>query len=161
MAEQGFTLTSPDFSNGQMIPRRFTGEGDDISPEIRWIHPPDGTRSFALIVDDPDAPNGTFTHWVVFDIPAEAQFIPQGVPKIGVGGQNDFQHDRYGGPFPPVNHGIHRYYFNLFALDVESLNLPQGAKREEVEQAMDGHIIGQSELMGRYERPSGDFPEDK
>jgi Raf kinase inhibitor-like YbhB/YbcL family protein len=161
MAQQGFSLTSPDFTNGQMIPRQFTGEGEERSPELKWLHAPEGTRSFALIVDDPDAPNGTFTHWVLFDIPAEAQFIPQGVPKMGVGGHNDFHHDHYGGPMPPPHHGVHRYYFKLYALDIESLNLKQGAKREEVEQAMEGHIIGQAELMGRYERPSAEFAESK
>jgi Raf kinase inhibitor-like YbhB/YbcL family protein len=161
MAEQGFTLTSPDFANGEMIPRQFTGDGEDKSPELKWIHAPEGTRSFALIVDDPDAPNGTFTHWVLFDIPAEAQFLPQGVPKMGVGGRNDFQHDRYGGPMPPPHHGVHRYYFKLYALDIESLNLPQGAKREEVENAMEGHILDQVELMGRFERPSAEFAENR
>jgi Raf kinase inhibitor-like YbhB/YbcL family protein len=157
MAQQGFTLTSPDFANGEMIPQKFTGEGDDRSPELNWLHAPEGTRSFALIVDDPDAPHGTFTHWVLFDIPAEAQFLPGGVPNIGVGGRNDFQHDHYGGPMPPVNHGPHRYYFKLFALDTESLNLQQGVKRTEVERAMAGHILGQADLMGRFERPSAEF----
>lgn len=159
MAQQGFTLTSPDFAHGEMIPQRFTGEGEDVSPELRWIHAPEGTRSFALIVDDPDAPDGVFTHWVLFDIPAEAKLIPSGSAKMGIGGRNDFQHDHYGGPMPPVNHGPHRYYFKLYALDVESLDLQPGAKRAEVEQAMNGHVLGQANLMGRFERPSAEFAE--
>ncbi len=156
MAEQGFTLTCPDFPHGSTIPVRFTCDGDNKSPELTWIHPPEGTRSFALIVDDPDAPNGTFTHWVLFDIPGEAIMIPADAPKMGVGGRNDFQHNHYGGPCPPAKHGEHRYFFRLYALDVESLKLEAGVTRAEVEQAMQDHIIAQAELMGRFERPSSE-----
>lgn len=157
MAAQGFTLTSPDFTNGTMIPTQFTCDGEDKSPELRWIQPPEGTLSFALIVDDPDAPDGTFTHWLLFDIPAEAKLIPAGPPKMGIAGRNDFQHLGYGGPCPPAHHGVHRYYFKLYALDVETLNLEAGAKREEIEQSMEGHILSTAELMGRFERPSSEF----
>jgi len=155
MAEQGFTLTSSAFTADGAIPATFTCDGEDTSPELKWLHPPDATRSFALIVDDPDAPNGTFTHWVLFDIPSDAQSLPSGVSNIGVDGRNDFQKDGYGGPCPPPNHGQHRYFFKLFALDIESLNLNAGAQREEVEKAMEGHVLEQTELMGRYERTAG------
>ncbi len=157
MAQQGFTLISPDFAHGEMIPTRFTCDGQNKSPELKWIHPPEGTLSFALIVDDPDAPDGVFTHWVVFDIPAEAKFIPGDVPNMGVGGRNDFQHDGYGGPCPPAKHGDHRYFFRLYALDTESLKLDAGATRQKVEQAMQDHILDSTELMGRFERPSSAF----
>jgi Raf kinase inhibitor-like YbhB/YbcL family protein len=157
MAEQGFTLTSPEFTNGSMIPTRFSCDGDNISPELKWIHPPEGTQSFALIVDDPDAPDGTFTHWIMFDIPGEAVLIPENVPKMGKGGRNDFQHTGYGGPCPPAKHGVHRYNFHLHALDVPSLDLEEGATRKEVEQAMQDHILATAELMGRFERPAAEF----
>jgi len=155
MAEQGFTLTSPAFTHDGAIPDRLTCEGDNRPPELNWIHPPEQARSFALIVDDPDAPNGTFTHWVHFDISPEARHIKKEVSDEGVSGRNDFQHEGYGGPCPPPNHGEHRYYFKLFALDIPSLNLPSGASRDEVEKAMTGHVLDQAELMGRYERSSG------
>jgi Raf kinase inhibitor-like YbhB/YbcL family protein len=159
MAAQGFTLTSPDFTNGTMIPTQFTCDGENKSPGLDWLHAPAGTQSFALIVDDPDAPDGTFNHWIVFDIPAEAKLIPAGVPKIGIGGRNDFQHTGYGGPCPPAKHGVHRYFFRLHALDVASLHLKEGASREEVEAAIEGHILDTAELVGRFERPSSAFEE--
>lgn len=155
MTEHGFTLTSSAFTADGAIPATFTCDGEDTSPELKWLHPPDATRSFALIVDDPDAPNGTFTHWVLFDIPSDAQSLPSGASNIGVDGRNDFQKDGYGGPCPPPNHGQHRYFFKLFALDIESLNLSAGALRQEVEEAMEGHILERTELMGRYERTAG------
>lgn len=155
MAEQGFTLTSPAFQADAVIPQAYTCDGDNKSPELNWIHPPNGTQSFVLILEDPDAPNGTFTHWVLFDIPAQRNKIPEGGNGVGVGALNDFQHDHYGGPCPPPNHGDHRYYFRLYALDVESLGLEAGVKREEVEKAMQGHVIEEIELMGRFQRTTG------
>jgi Raf kinase inhibitor-like YbhB/YbcL family protein len=152
MAEQGFTLTSPAFVSDGLIPAIFTCDGENKSPELHWIHPPDGTKSFVLIVDDPDAPNGTFTHWVLFDIPATMDHLPTVASDVGVSGRNDFQQDGYGGPCPPPNHGQHRYFFKLFALKADSLNLQQGASRAEVEQAVKEHLLEKTELMGRYER---------
>lgn len=155
MSEQGFTLSSPAFVSDGVIPQVFTCDGENTSPELNWMHPPDGTRSFALIVDDPDAPDGTFTHWVLFNIPAETQNLPIGDRETGVGGRNDFQHEGYGGPCPPPNHGQHRYYFKLFALDVESLPLEAGAPRADLEKAMEGHVLEKAEVMGRFQRTAG------
>lgn len=155
MAKQGFTLTSPVFSEGTDIPREYTCDGQDISPELNWMHAPQGTQSFALIVDDPDAPNGTFTHWVLFNIPGNLQGLPRGSRNIGTGGRNDFQSDRYGGPCPPPNHGRHRYFFTLHALDVPVIDLPEGTHRPEVEKEIAAHSIGSTQLMGIYERKTG------
>ena len=153
MAEQGFTLTSPSFGQGDTIPMVHSCDGEDAPPVLGWMHAPEGTKSFALVVDDPDAPQGTFTHWVLFDIPASIDKLAGN--DVGVGGRNDFQHDHFGGPCPPPNHGRHRYYFKLHALDVESLQLEAGASREEVDQAMAGHVLDTAELMGLYERKTG------
>lgn len=152
MAAHGFTLTSPAFSEGGTIPQLLTCDGQNRSPQLHWSHPPEGTRSFALIVDDPDAPNGTFTHWVLFNIPADATELGEAESGIGVNGRNDFQQDGYGGPCPPPNHGEHRYYFKLYALDVDELQLNASATRQELESAMSGRVLGQTQLMGRYER---------
>src|SRR6266542_1822724 len=113
------TLTSPAFSHEEVIPRKHTCDGADQSPLLAWTEPPSGTQSFALIAHDPDAPNGDFTHWVLFDIPTEATEIPQGAApaELGVPGLNDFGNEGYGGPCPPPGHGRHRYYFTLSALD--------------------------------------------
>lgn len=155
MAEQGFTLFSPAFENDAEIPGGHTCDSHDTSPALKWMHAPAGTKSFALIMDDPDAPRGTFTHWVLFDIPGSADQIPEGDGSVGVGGRNDFHATKYGGPCPPPNHPHHRYYFTLYALDVESLDLSPGVPRGEVERAMSGHILGQTQMMGRYQRRTG------
>lgn len=152
MAEQKLTLISPHFQEGGPIPPENTCDGEGISPELSWMHAPSGTRSFALLMDDPDAPSGLFTHWILFDIPASAENLPRGEKAIGIAGRNDFQHVGYGGPAPPPRHGKHRYNFTLFALDAESLNLDEGALRNEVEQAMKGHVLRESQLTGLYER---------
>jgi Raf kinase inhibitor-like YbhB/YbcL family protein len=155
MTRQGFTLTSPAFVRDGLITPVFTCDGENTSPPLDWMHSPEAARSFVLIVDDPDAPSGTFTHWVLFDIPADTKSLPGEVSDIGIKGRNDFQQVGYGGPCPPPNHGRHRYYFKLFALDVQSLKLAAGATRDEVEAAMEGHVLDQAELMGRYERKTG------
>ncbi len=149
-----FTLLSPAFENGATIPARYTCEGENLSPELGWEGAPAKTRSFALIVDDPDAPGGTFTHWVLFDIPADLSSLPEGVRpgEVGVSGRNDFGRVGYGGPCPPPGDGPHRYFFTLYALDVESLGLSEGASRDQVEQALKDHVVGKAQLMGRYER---------
>lgn len=155
MAEQGFTLLSPDFESGASIPRAYTCDGADKPPRLHWMHAPQGTRSFALIVDDPDAPRGTFTHWLLFDVPVSVSELQTATGHVGIAGKNDFQHDAYGGPCPPAGHGEHRYFFKLYALDIDSLNLPTGARRDEVETAMAGHVLDQTELVGCYERGRG------
>jgi Raf kinase inhibitor-like YbhB/YbcL family protein len=151
-----FTISSPSFQSGREIPKRFTCDGADVSPELQWTSPPTGTQSFALIADDPDAPVGTWTHWVLFDLPAQTTSLPESVSKVdelpsgGRQGRNDFRKIGYGGPCPPPGKP-HRYFFKLYALD-KKLNLKPGASKQDVEQAMRGHIVGQAELIGKYQR---------
>jgi hypothetical protein len=147
-----FTLSSPAFAAGGDIPRRFTCDGENVAPHLVWTGAPKGARSFALIVDDPDAPSGTFTHWIVFDIPGDRTDLPAGTRSdaVGVSGRNSRGQVGYMGPCPPS--GTHRYFFRLSALDVETLRLTAGAARQQVEQAMSAHSLGVAELMGRYAR---------
>jgi Raf kinase inhibitor-like YbhB/YbcL family protein len=147
-----FKLSSPAFTTGGDIPSRFTCDGDDVPPPLTWTGAPAGTQSFVLIMDDPDAPMGTFTHWVVFDIPAADQELrshSKGEP-VGVSGKNSMGKPGYMGPCPPA--GTHRYFFRLYALDVPTLGLRAGASREQVEHALKGHTVAVAELMGRYSR---------
>jgi Raf kinase inhibitor-like YbhB/YbcL family protein len=143
-----FTLTIMAFASGSLIPAKFSCEGANVSPELRWSDAPANTRSFALIVDDHDAPAGSFTHWVLFDRAS----LAEGVSESGVAGKNDFGRVGYGGPCPPRGHGPHRYTFTLYALDITSLKLKPGAGRREMEAALHGHILAQAEYLGRYER---------
>ena len=136
-----FAVSSPAFSNGAEIPRRHTCDGENRSPVLVWRDTPTGTRSFVLIVDDPDAPSGTFTHWVLFDIPAGLTELSEAATSVGRSGRNDFGKDGYGGPCPPKGHGPHRYFFKLSALDVETLELLDGTSRSRVEAAMKGHTL--------------------
>lgn len=151
-----FTLQSPSFSGGGAIPKEFTCEGSDTSPALQWTEPPVKTQSFALIADDPDAPAGTWTHWVAYDLPANLRQLPEGVPKQatlsqgGAQGINDFGKTGYGGPCPPPGKP-HRYFFKLYALD-SKLNLNPGSSKQQVESTMKGHILGQAELIGTYQR---------
>ncbi|HUU14887.1 MAG TPA: YbhB/YbcL family Raf kinase inhibitor-like protein [Terriglobia bacterium] len=155
-AAMEFKLASPAFQSDGMIPGKFTCDGADVSPALAWSDPPSGTQSFALIMDDPDAPGRTWVHWVLYDLPAEARELPEGVPKqskLASGahqGNNDFPKIGYGGPCPP--HGpAHRYFFKLYALDAKT-GLKPGATKAELENAMKGHILAQTELVGRYRR---------
>ncbi|HSG91204.1 MAG TPA: YbhB/YbcL family Raf kinase inhibitor-like protein [Pseudomonadales bacterium] len=152
MAQLKLKMTSPAFESDAVLPPSMTCVGAGESPPLEWINPPPDARSFALIVDDPDAPGGTFTHWILFDIPGHSLRLPSSADGVGVNGRNDFQGTNYGAPCPPPNHGEHRYYFRLFALDVDSLGLGEGATRDEVEAAMEGHVIARDELMGRFGR---------
>ena len=150
-------VESDAFREGEIIPVKFTCEGADVSPPIRWSGVPEGTKSFVLIMDDPDAPIGTFTHWVVYDIPAGVRSFEENLPKVehldGIKqGVNDFGRIGYGGPCPPKGHGYHRYFFKIYALDLESLGLSPAANRRQVEERMKGHIVGEGYLMGRYKR---------
>jgi len=150
-------VESKAFREGEIIPVRYTCDGADISPPIRWSEVPEGVRSFVIIMDDPDAPIGTFTHWVVYDIPAAVRELEEGLPKVErvetiKQGMNDFGYVGYGGPCPPKGHGYHRYFFKIYALNLESLELPPSASRRLVEERMRGHIVGEGYLMGRYKR---------
>ena len=150
-----FTLHAPAFAAGEMIPKEFTCEGKDRSPELRWSNPPAGTKSFVLICDDPDAPTGTWTHWVAYDIPAQAAMLAaanSSAPSTMKEGMQSSDEVGYHGPCPPKGHGMHRYYFHLYAIDRETLGLSNGAERTAVEAAMHGHVVGTAEYMGRYER---------
>ena len=149
-----FQLFSTSFAEGGWIPDLHTCQGADISPSLEWSGEPLETRSFVLILDDPDAPAGTWNHWLLFDIPPKIHNLAQGYRpgKLAVSGNNDFGKRGYGGPCPPKGHGPHRYFFTLSALDVATLTLPAETSRKAVEQAMKGHVIGQARLIGRYER---------
>lgn len=145
-----FRISSPAFADGADIPLRHTCDGDNISPRLTWTDVPGGTRSLALVVDDPDAPGGTFTHWVLYDIPAVTRELGQG-GATGTSGRNGFGRSGYGGPCPPHGDPPHRYRFTLHALDVPSLAVRNGT-REEVLAKMEGHVLGTAQLVGRYKR---------
>lgn len=149
-----FKLIITAFPEGGDIPKPHTCDGADLSPALEWSDEPAQTRSFALIVDDPDAPVGTWNHWLLWDIPAGTHSLPQGFKpgSVGLGGTNDFGKRGYGGPCPPRGHGKHRYFFKLFALDVPSLKLSEGARRAELDRVMRDHLAAQAQWMGRYER---------
>lgn len=151
-----FTISSPSFSNGGDIAKKFTCDGSDVSPQLTWTDPPAGTKSFALLTDDPDAPMGNWNHWAAWNLPSTLRGLPEGVPKDArlpdgsVQGKNQFPKTGYNGPCPPRGKP-HRYYFKLFALDT-TLDLKPGAGKKELESAMKGHILAQAEWMGRYHR---------
>ena len=144
------------FKAGGDIPVRHTCDGSDVSPALAWSDAPAGTRSFALIMDDPDAPAGTWVHWLLYDLPATAQELAEDVPariELPSGarqGRNDFRRVGYGGPCPPRG-PAHRYFFRLYALDAK-LNLRGGLARSELDRAMRGHVLAEAELMARYAR---------
>lgn len=144
-------LTSAAFEPDQPIPQRYTCEGDDVSPPLAWDDPPEGTRSFALVVDDPDAPGRVFTHWVAWGIPSDRRNLDEGESPPGSGG-NDFGRQGWGGPCPPPGHGRHRYVFRLLALDTTELEVAWGAGKGELEQAVEGHVLAEARLVGTYER---------
>jgi hypothetical protein len=150
-----FELTSSAFAPGEPIPRRYTCDGEDISPPLEWGDPPGGTQSFALMCDDVDAPAGTWVHWVLYDLPAGSRGLPEAIPPDaeladgGRHGENSWGWLGYGGPCPPG--GTHRYFFRLYALDT-ALGLGAGASKEQLLQAMEGHVLAQAELMGTYTR---------
>ncbi len=149
-------LTSPAFPNGQPIPATYTGDGDDHSPPLSWSDQPAGTASFALICDDPDAPRGTWVHWVLFNLPADCHDLPTHVPTSGTlangahQGHTDFGNLGYGGPAPPPGKP-HRYYCKLYALDA-MLNLPVGATKAQLLAAMPGHVLAEAQWMGTDQR---------
>jgi Raf kinase inhibitor-like YbhB/YbcL family protein len=148
-------LSSAAFGPGKPIPVKYSCDGADISPPLQWTEPPEGTQSFALIADDPDAPVGTWVHWVLYNLPANTRSLPEAVPPDAVlsadgrHGENGWKRLGYGGPCPPS--GTHRYFFRLYALD-SALDLDPGADAGQVRQAMEGHILAEGELMGTYSR---------
>ena len=142
-------ITSSAFQQGGNIPSKFSCDGANTSPPLQISDVPPEAKSLVLIVDDPDAPGGLFTHWAVWNISPQTSTIAEGSTPKGVQGTNDFGKSGYGGPCPPS--GTHRYYFRIFALDRE-LDLPSGAKRSQLDAAMKGHVIAKGELMGRYAR---------
>jgi Raf kinase inhibitor-like YbhB/YbcL family protein len=144
-------LTSTAFADGAAIPPKYTGDGADTSPPLAWSFLPDGTRSLALIVHDPDAPSGDFTHWVAWNIDPGPGGLDEG-SAAAVEGTNGRGDTGYMGPSPPPGHGLHRYFHELYALDAE-LDLESGASREQLQSALDGHVIGEATLVGTYGRP--------
>jgi Raf kinase inhibitor-like YbhB/YbcL family protein len=143
-----FAIKSPAFREGATVPTQFTCDGTDAPPPISVSDPPKGTRSFAVIMEDPDAPKGTFTHWLAYDIPANATDLQVDKGKTL---RNSFGRDGYGGPCPPSGHGPHRYFFKVYAVDAPTLPLA-GETRQALEKALETHALGRAELMGRYER---------
>ena len=149
------SVSSSAFEEGGMIPSKYTCDGQDISPPLRWEGIPEGTKSMALIADDPDAPMGTWVHWVVWNIPPDVKELPESVspdPQLPDGsrqGITDFGRPGYGGPCPPS--GLHRYYFKICALDT-ILDLPNRAKKADLLKAIEGHVLAKGQLMGRYSR---------
>lgn len=146
-----FPLSSGDLADGQPVPVAFTCDGTDRSPAFNWDDPPEGTKSFALVVDDPDAPNGLFRHWGSYDIPATTRSISSG-QALGKQAINDFGNSGYGGPCPPKGHGPHHYHFKLYALDTDTLDLPADPKVADVEKAAKAHALAVGELVATYER---------
>ncbi len=142
-------LTSPAFTHNGAIPSEYTCDGADLSPQLVISDVPANAKSLALVMDDPDAPVGTWDHWVVFNMPVSTEEIPKGTEPKGTAGKNSWGRTGYGGPCPPS--GTHRYFFKLYALDA-TLNLPEGATKKDLERAMQGHIIAQAQLMGTYKR---------
>lgn len=152
--EYKITLKSNTFSEGGMIPKKFTCQGDDISPQLSWENIPEDTKSIAIICDDPDAPGGTFVHWVIFNIPSNFNELFENVHRekvLSIGakqGVNDFGRIGYGGPCPP---SLHRYFFRIYALNTE-LKLDAGIEKKDLLKSMEGHIIAQGQLMGKYQK---------
>lgn len=143
-------LTSTAFLTGETIPMKYTCDGKNVSPSLAWKGVPEGTQSLVLIMDDPDAPIGTWVHWVVFNLPPDTVSLEEATSGLGVNGNNSWQKPGYGGPCPPPG-PAHGYVFRLYALDT-LLDLPEGASRAEVEAAMQGHILAYGELLGKYGR---------
>ena len=150
------SMKTSSFPSGGTIPKKYTCDGADVSPALEWSGAPAGTQSFALIADDPDAPVGTWTHWVIWNIPTNSTSLSEAVPKSeqlpdgARQGRNDFKRVGYGGPCPPAGKP-HRYFFKLSALDTKP-DVPPGADRKELEKAMKGHILASGELVGKYGR---------
>lgn len=158
--EQTMTLQSDAFAMNGKIPTRYTGEGEDISPALQWSQLPQGTRELALIVDDPDAPRPEpWVHWIICKIPPETTGLRENIPtdpeldrpKGAIQGTNTWKKIGYGGPYPPVGHGVHHYHFKLYALD-QPLDVTSGIDKAALLKAMQGHVLAETELIGTYQR---------
>jgi Raf kinase inhibitor-like YbhB/YbcL family protein len=153
--EMSIKIESSAFKEGGMIPVKYTCDGQDVSPALKWGELPAGTKSLALISDDPDAPMGTWVHWVLYNIPPDVRALPENIPPKksledgAVHGTNDFKRLGYGGPCPPG--GTHRYFFKIYALD-KKIDLAPGARKDQLVKAMEGHILDSGQLMGKYKR---------
>jgi Raf kinase inhibitor-like YbhB/YbcL family protein len=148
-ATHGMTISSPAFADGKSIPAKYTCDGSDTIPPLAFAGVPQAAKSLALVVDDPDAPGGTFDHWIVWNIPPSTSSVAEGKAPQGMTGRNGFGKDGYGGPCPPG--GEHRYFFKLYALD-STMNLSPSSVKADLEKAMKGHVIAQAQMMGRYRR---------
>ncbi len=148
-----FRMTTIAFENGSTIPRMYTQEGDNISPPLKWVDAPEGTKAYALIVDDPDAPRDEpWVHWVLYGIPGDTHELIEGnADDLYTSGCNTAGHHHYDGPMPPPGHGVHQYHFKLYALSDE-LDLQPGATKKDLLRAMDGYILAMTEIVGTYER---------
>lgn len=149
------SIISSAFKNEGTIPQKFTCDGDDISPALAWSGTPEGTQSLMLIMDDPDAFPGTFTHWIVYNLPPSSTGLPENIPAGslsggGIQGRNSIQQNKYMGPCPPVG-GAHRYFFSIFATDIEPA-LPEGLSVDDLSKRMAGHILARGEWMGTYQK---------
>lgn len=157
-----FSVSTPAFKDDGVIPSKYTCEGEDVSPPLEWSGVPEGTKSFALTCLDPDAPPGTWVHWVLYDFPGDSTGMDENLPKEetltsgakqgACWGVDSFSRVGYYGPCPPPGHGYHRYYFTLYALDVDSVGLDPNAAHRDLEKAMEGHILAKAVVMGRYKR---------
>ena len=145
-----FKLKSPAFREGEPIPAKYTADGDNISPPLEWSQPPKGTKSFVLIMEDPDAPAGTFRHWGLYNLKGNS--LPEGAAGMISAAENDFGQARYRGPSPPKGHGTHHYHFKLAALDVDTLQTPASARVADLWRSVKGHILAETELIGTYAR---------
>ncbi|HEX2494079.1 MAG TPA: YbhB/YbcL family Raf kinase inhibitor-like protein [Steroidobacter sp.] len=149
-------ISSPAFAEGSAIPKKYTRDGENLSPPLKWSGAPRGTRSFALLCEDPDAPSGTFRHWAVANIPAEENGLSEGMGAArahgGDVGRNDFGRSAYDGPAPPRGHGLHHYHFRLAALDIEELEMSENKSAGELWRAVEPHILAQAETVGTYQR---------
>jgi hypothetical protein len=159
LAPNAFQLSSTAFENGQPVPVRHTCDGPDLSPPLAWKNPPARTVTFALVLDDTDAPMGSYTHWLICDMPLSASSLPEGVPAVdtlpgpvsATQGTNDARKTGYFGPCPPSGSKAHRYFFRLYALD-STLDMPGGFSKYQLRAAMGGHVLAHAELMGTYQR---------
>lgn len=152
-----FSISSPAFKNGGPIPAKYSRSGSNISPPLEWHDAPPNTKSYALLVEDPDAPSGIFRHWAAYDIPPGEHNLPEGVGRGGDGmsfrmATNDFRNRQYDGPQPPHGHGTHHYHFRFAALNVEKLNLPENATAQDVLRAVRSHTIAEAETIGTFAR---------